>query len=186
MSTFVENPFTKRKIVAGGHTHQLVQKILAEPGSFEQHRQAYLKAIHATKKAKYSSVPDQYFCGESGGYPPGTHTFPVDSEKRCRAALSYARVAPNPEGIRQCALKIATEKGWNCGKYSKAHGKATSNTAPKKMTGYQLFVKGELPKLKSTGITGKAAIIEAAKIWKTLPQKTKDAYSQEAKKLLTF
>jgi len=134
MSEFVENPFTKRKIIVGGQTHQLVQKILAEPGSFEDHRQAYLKATRSTKKLKYSNVPNQYFCGEAGGYPSGTYAFPVDSEKRCRAALSYARVAPNPEGIRQCALKIAAEKGWKCGQHSKVGktGKVPKTKGPKK------------------------------------------------------
>jgi hypothetical protein len=40
-------------------------------------------------------------------------------------------MAPNPEGIRQCALKIAQEKGWNCGKYSQKKQKAKKK-GPKK------------------------------------------------------
>jgi len=203
MSNYVINPFTNKKIVVGGKTHELVQKIQAGPGSFEDKRQEYLKATHSTKKLKYANVPEQYFCGEAGGYPPGSHAFPVDSEKRCRAALSYAHNAPNPQGIRDCALKIAAEKGWNCGKYSKAKGKPLSGSAkntvpnpsgkktkgghggvpqPKKLTGYQLFIKKTLPTMKEHGITGKAALSATAQAWKNLDQSTKNYYNEEAKK----
>lgn len=53
------------------------------------------------------------FCGPAGG--AGPRNFPVNSEKRCRAALSYARKAPNPCGIVKCALKKAKKHGWKCG-----------------------------------------------------------------------
>jgi hypothetical protein len=118
MSSFTINPFTQRKIEVGGLTHQLVQKILAGPGTTEQKKQKYILESHSNKKPKYPQVAEQFFCGPAGGYPKGT--FPVDTEKRCRAALSYSRYAPNPQAIRDCALNIATEQGWNCGKYSTA------------------------------------------------------------------
>ena len=116
MNNQIQNPFTNRKIRAGGKTHKLVQEILSGPGSLEEKKKTYLKRTHENVKKKYSKVPHKYFCAEQGGYPQGTMAFPVDSEKRCRAALSYARMAPNPQGIRNCALKIAQEEGWNCGK----------------------------------------------------------------------
>jgi len=43
------------------------------------------------------------FCGPSGGAPKGT--YPVGTRKRARAALSYARHAPNPDGIRKCVCR---------------------------------------------------------------------------------
>lgn len=50
------------------------------------------------------SYPDvKTFCGPSGGAPEGS--FPVNSRKRGIAALSYARNAPNPEGIRACVFR---------------------------------------------------------------------------------
>lgn len=49
---------------------------------------------------KYKSVKKGSFCGPSGGAPSGS--FPVNSVKRARAALSYAHNAPNPSGIRAC------------------------------------------------------------------------------------
>jgi hypothetical protein len=39
------------------------------------------------------------FAGPSGGAPKGS--FPINTRARGRAALSYARHAPNPSGIRR-------------------------------------------------------------------------------------
>lgn len=52
---------------------------------------------------KYKKVAKGKFCGPSGGAAPGT--YPVNSKKRCSAALSYARNAPNPSGIRACVKR---------------------------------------------------------------------------------
>jgi uncharacterized coiled-coil DUF342 family protein len=46
---------------------------------------------------KYKKGP---FCGPAGGAPKGS--YPVNTLKRAKAALSYARHAPNPAGIRKC------------------------------------------------------------------------------------
>lgn len=43
------------------------------------------------------------FCGPSGGAPSGS--YPINSAKRCRAALAYAHNAPNPKGIRECVKR---------------------------------------------------------------------------------
>lgn len=64
----------------------------------------------AYKTDKYPDLPEDVFCGPEGGSCP--RTYPVDSEKRWKSALSYARFAPNPEGIRRCANRIAEERGW--------------------------------------------------------------------------
>ena len=67
---------------------------------------------------KYENLPKNIFCGPAGGTAPGK--FPVDSESRCSNALSRAHFAPNPQGVRDCALKKAKDHGWtNCGKNSK-------------------------------------------------------------------
>ena len=60
-----------------------------------------------SNKGKYKDVPSDLFCGPEGGSCPGT--FPVNTTARARAALAYARYAPNPEGIRRC-VKRKTEK----------------------------------------------------------------------------
>lgn len=52
---------------------------------------------------KYKGVAKGKFCGSSGGAAPGT--YPVDTKKRCSAALSYAHNAPNPSGIRKCVAR---------------------------------------------------------------------------------
>jgi len=52
---------------------------------------------------KYKSVKKSAFCGPSGGAPAGS--YPVNSKKRARAALAYARNAPNPSGIKACVYK---------------------------------------------------------------------------------
>jgi|TARA_R110002020_G_scaffold135040_3_gene301647 hypothetical protein len=58
----------------------------------------------------YDNVSKDDFCGPAGGAPEGS--YPVNSEKRARAALSYAHNAPNPEGIKNCVYKKAEEHGW--------------------------------------------------------------------------
>ena len=68
--------------------------------------------ITASGNKRYLNVNTQ-FCGPAGGAKASA--FPVTTEKECRAALSYARYAPDPQGIRACALKKAAEKGWRCG-----------------------------------------------------------------------
>ena len=58
----------------------------------------------------YSDVDKDDFCGPAGGAAPGT--YPVNSEKRARAALSYAHNAPDPEGLKRCVYRKAKEHGW--------------------------------------------------------------------------
>lgn len=46
---------------------------------------------------KYKSVSKKDFAGKKGGSPAGS--FPINTEKRAKAALAYKRHAPNPKGI---------------------------------------------------------------------------------------
>ena len=65
---------------------------------------------------KYDTLPLKTFCGKAGGYDD-PRKFPVNSPARCSNALSRAHLAPNPKGIRTCAIKKAKEHGWEeCGK----------------------------------------------------------------------
>ena len=57
-----------------------------------------------------------HYCGPAGG--AARTSYPVNTEARCSAALSYARFAKRPCGIVKCALKQAKKKGWSCGKSS--------------------------------------------------------------------
>lgn len=59
---------------------------------------------------KYRDVPEEFFCGPEGGACAGT--FPVDTPGRWKSALGRAHFAPNPEGIKECANRIAMEQGW--------------------------------------------------------------------------
>ncbi len=70
------------------------------------------KSRGCSNQRKYinSGIPESQFCGPAGGACP--YTYPVNTRKRARAALSYARHAPNPEGIKECARRIAKERGW--------------------------------------------------------------------------
>ena len=52
---------------------------------------------------KYKGVSQKEMAGTKGGAPKGS--FPIDTKKRAKAALSYAHDAPNPEGIRQAVHK---------------------------------------------------------------------------------
>lgn len=52
---------------------------------------------------EYKNVSKGDFAGPSGGAPKGT--YPINTKKRAKAALSYARNAPNPEGIKRAVYK---------------------------------------------------------------------------------
>lgn len=52
---------------------------------------------------KYKNVSKKDFAGKSGGAPAGS--FPINTRKRAKAALAYARNAPNPAGIRRAVHK---------------------------------------------------------------------------------
>lgn len=59
---------------------------------------------------KYPDVKESDFCGSSGG--SCARAYPVNTPSRARAALAYARHAPNPQGIRDCVYEKAGAKGW--------------------------------------------------------------------------
>jgi hypothetical protein len=52
---------------------------------------------------KYKSVSKTNFAGPSGGAPAGS--YPINTEKRAKAALAYARNAPRPAGIKKAVYK---------------------------------------------------------------------------------
>jgi hypothetical protein len=70
------------------------------------------KRVVKVRKSRYSKegIPKELFCGPSGGTRAGS--YPVNSPGRAIAAMSYARYAPNPQGIKECARRIALSKGW--------------------------------------------------------------------------
>lgn len=67
-------------------------------------------------KYRHEDIPEYLFCGPEGGAVAGS--YPVNTAKRCSAALSYARFAPNPCGIARCVKE-------KCSKYPHA-GKSSS------------------------------------------------------------
>jgi hypothetical protein len=64
---------------------------------------------------QYRNIPAKAFCLKGNN---GRLSFPVDSQKRCRAALAYARYAPNPAAVVRCAMAKAKAMGWSCGQDS--------------------------------------------------------------------
>lgn len=91
------------------------------------------KKAGSSNVGKYPNVKPSEFAGPKGGASAGS--FPIDTEKRAKAALSYARNAPNPEGIKKAvykkypalakrsknpvAKKLVSKKGISNGKRSK-------------------------------------------------------------------
>lgn len=51
----------------------------------------------------YKNVNKSDFAGPKGGAPKGS--FPINTLKRAKAALAYARNAPNPEGVKAAVYK---------------------------------------------------------------------------------
>ena len=52
---------------------------------------------------EYKKVSKGEFAGPKGGAPKGS--FPINTKKRAKAALSYAHNAPNPSGIKAAVRK---------------------------------------------------------------------------------
>ena len=52
---------------------------------------------------EYKGVKKADFAGPSGGAPEGS--YPINTKERAKSALSYARNAPNPAGIRKAVYK---------------------------------------------------------------------------------
>ena len=104
----IRNPFTGRMILANGQTAKNMRK---GESSLKLESKKYRK-----NEGKYKNLPENVFCGPEGNAGPGT--FPVNSQKRCRAALAYSKRAPNPNGIVRCAIRKAKQHHWNCGQNS--------------------------------------------------------------------
>jgi hypothetical protein len=52
---------------------------------------------------EYKNVKKSDFAGKAGGTSP--YSYPINTLKRARAALAYARHAPDPAGIRRAVYK---------------------------------------------------------------------------------
>jgi len=57
------------------------------------------KKAGSSNAGKYKTVSKGEFAGASGG--ASKYSYPINTVKRAKAALSYAHNAPNPEGIRK-------------------------------------------------------------------------------------
>lgn len=57
------------------------------------------KKAGGSNVGKYKNVAKSEFAGKAGGAPAGS--YPINTKKRAKAALSYAHNAPNPAGIRK-------------------------------------------------------------------------------------
>lgn len=119
----IQNPFTGRMILANGQT---AKKIRKGESSLKLESRNYIR-----NKGKYKNLNENVFCGPEGN--AGQGTFPVNSQKRCRAALAYSKRAPNPNGIVRCAIRKAKQHHWNCGQNSKQVKKLRIAPANKKI-----------------------------------------------------
>jgi hypothetical protein len=60
------------------------------------------KRAGGSNVGKYKNVSKSDFAGTKGGAPAGS--YPINTEKRAKAALAYAHNAPNPKGIRSAVM----------------------------------------------------------------------------------
>jgi len=56
------------------------------------------KEAGGSNVGKYKNVKSSEMAGTAGGAPKGS--YPINTEKRAKAALAYAHNAPNPAGIK--------------------------------------------------------------------------------------
>jgi hypothetical protein len=57
------------------------------------------KSPGGSNVGNYKKVSSKDFAGTAGGAPKGS--YPINTEKRAKAALAYAHNAPNPSGIKE-------------------------------------------------------------------------------------
>ena len=86
-------------ILDGGKKRYVPHTLLGE----KKQKQYSRRGRSNVSKYKKEGVPKNKFCGPAGGAVKGS--YPVNTTKRCSAALSYARFAPNPCGIAKCVHK---------------------------------------------------------------------------------
>lgn len=110
--SYITSPKTGRQILVDGPTYTKLAKSskwgpMLHSGTSSR---TSSKSRGCSNQGKYRDVPEGMFCGRAGG--SCDQTYPVNTPGRARAALSYARHAPNPQGIRNCAHRIARQQGW--------------------------------------------------------------------------
>jgi hypothetical protein len=112
----VRSPSSGRLILVGGPTYvklaksspAMARKLKALPKKMVVRYVGPSKSRGSSNAGSYGRV--RSFCGPAGGAKAGT--YPVNTPSRARAALAYARHAPNPSGIRSCVMKKASSRGW--------------------------------------------------------------------------
>lgn len=57
----------------------------------------------SSNAGKYKEVKPSNFAGASGG--ASKYSFPINTTKRAKSALSYAHNAPNPSGIKKAVYR---------------------------------------------------------------------------------
>lgn len=114
-SAKIRNPRTGRFMNIGGPTHLKLKK--THPLHFEE-LEKQIAAMHGRMPGKGNSNAVKHareglaasdFCGPEGG--AAATAFPVNTPGRRRAALAYARDAPNPRGIRDCVRRKREQLG---------------------------------------------------------------------------
>ena len=61
------------------------------------------KKAGSSNVGKYKNVSPSDFAGSAGG--ASKYSYPINTRKRAKAALAYARNAPNPSGIKSKVYK---------------------------------------------------------------------------------
>lgn len=108
---YIKSPKTGRLIKVGGPTYQKLSKSKKYGPILSKSPKVKNKTLKGCSNVgKYPKVAVDEFCGPEGGSCPGT--YPVNTRGRARAALAYARHAPDPEGIKNCVRRKSSEKGW--------------------------------------------------------------------------
>jgi len=78
----------------------MAKKIVVAKGKEEPAKE--VKKAHeragGSNVGKYKNVKESEMAGTAGGAPKGS--YPINTEKRAKAALAYAHNAPNPAGIK--------------------------------------------------------------------------------------
>ena len=79
----------------------MAKKVVVSKGK-EEPKERVAKAHQSpggSNVGKYKNVKQSEMAGTAGNAPKGS--YPINTEKRAKAALAYAHNAPNPSGIKE-------------------------------------------------------------------------------------
>jgi len=144
-------------------------------------RDALMRAGFSTSSVAPSmtvSLPDGVKSTPKGGRRTGYNLFASAKNVELKASIPDWPSRNKAIGAQWKALSETDKASWN----AKAAGQSVGSTSPvRSKTGYNLYMKEQMPLLKAAHPTPSERFSLIGKQWKALPQTERDAWNAKAK-----